>query len=112
MNLGIAIRSVRRQLGITQYELADKCGVSQTSLSQIENGVKRPSNRTIQKICGELEVPEAVIYILALQDTDVPDSKKGVYDMLFPSIKNLALQIVGKDHKQFIERCEAMATAV
>lgn len=106
MNLGLAIRSVRRQLSITQYDLAEKCGVSQTSLSQIENGVKRPSNRTIKKICEVLDMPEAIIYILAIQDTDVPDSKKNVYEMLYPSIKNLALQIVGSEHKQFIERCE------
>ena len=109
MNLGVAIRSVRRQLGITQQELAEKSGISQTSLSQIENAVKRPSNKTIQSICNVLEVPEAVLYILAMQDTDVATNKKNVYDMLFPSIKNLALQIVGSENKQIIENCQAVA---
>lgn len=109
MNLGVAIRSVRRQLGITQQELAEKSGISQTSLSQIENAVKRPSNKTIQSICNVLEVPEAVLYILAMQDTDVPTNKKNVYDMLFPSIKNLALQIVGSENRQIIENCQAVA---
>lgn len=103
MNIGTAIRSIRRQLGITQYELADKCAISQTSLSQIENGVKRPSTRTIKKVCEVLEVPESVIYILGMQDTDVPDSRKDIYDLIFPSIKNLALQIVSNEHKHFIE---------
>ncbi len=106
MNLGIAIRSVRRQLGITQQELSEKSGISQTSLSQIENAVKRPSNKSIKSICNVLEVPEAVIYILAMQDSDVPPGKKNVYDMLFPSIKNLALQIVGSENKVIIERCQ------
>lgn len=109
MNLGIAIRSVRRQLGITQQELSEKSGISQTSLSQIENAVKRPSNKSIQSICNVLEVPEAVLYILAMQDTDVPQDKKRVYDMLFPSIKNLALQIVGNENRQIIENCQAIA---
>lgn len=109
MNLGIAIRSVRRQLGITQQELSEKSGISQTSLSQIENAVKRPSNKTIQKICGVLEIPEAVLYILAMQDTDVPSDKKRVYDMLFPSIKNLALQIIGQDNRRIVESCQALA---
>lgn len=112
MNLGYSIKSIRKQLGITQYDLADKSGISQTSLSQIENAVKRPSNKTIQSICGVLEIPEAVLYILAMQDSDVPHNKKNVYDMLFPSIKNLALQIVGNDNKMIIERCEAQAVAV
>ena len=109
MNLGVAIRSVRRQLSITQQELAEKSKISQTSLSQIENSVKRPSNKTIQSICAVLEVPEAVLYILAMQDTDVPSNKKNVYDMLFPSIKSLALQIVGDENKDIIENCQAVA---
>lgn len=109
MNLGVAIRSVRRQLGITQQDLAERSGISQTSLSQIENSVKRPSNKTIQSICLVLEVPEAVLYILAMQDTDVPSNKKSVYDMLFPSIKNLALQIVGNENREIIENCQAVA---
>ena len=109
MNLGIAIRSVRRQLNITQHELSERSGISQTSLSQIENAVKRPSNKTIKSICGVLDVPEAVLYILAMQDSDVPSSKKNVYDMLFPSIKNLALQIVGNENRMIIENCQAVA---
>ncbi|MCD6064476.1 MAG: family transcriptional regulator [Flavipsychrobacter sp.] len=103
MNIGIAIRSIRRQLGITQYELAEKCNISQTSLSQIENGIKRPSNRTIKKVCEVLEIPESVIYILGMQETDVPQSRKSVYDMLFPSIKSMALQIVSSEHRQLVE---------
>jgi len=102
MNIGYAIRSIRRQLGITQYELAEKCIISQTSLSQIENSVKRPSNRTIKKICEVLEIPESVIYILGMQETDVPDSRKDVYELIFPSIRNLALQIVSNEHKHFL----------
>jgi transcriptional regulator with XRE-family HTH domain len=103
MNIGYAIRSIRRQLGITQYDLAERCTISQTSLSQIENCVKRPSSRTIKKICDVLEVPESVIYILGLQETDVPDSRKDIYELIFPSIRNLALQIVSNEHKHFID---------
>jgi transcriptional regulator with XRE-family HTH domain len=103
MNIGYAIKSIRRQLDITQYDLAEKCGISQTSLSQIENCIKRPSNRTIKKICEVLEIPESVIYIIGMQDTDVPSSRKDVYDMIFPSIRNLALQIVSNEHKHFID---------
>lgn len=109
MNIGIAIRSIRRQLDITQYELADRCNISQTSLSQIENGVKRPSTRTIKKVCEVLDVPESIIYILGMQDTDVPNSRKDVYEMLFPSIKNLALQIVSDEHKHLVEHAENAA---
>ncbi len=103
MNVGIAIRSIRRKIGITQYELAERCNISQTSLSQIENGIKRPSDRTIKKVCQVLDIPESVIYILGMQETDVPTSRKNVYDMLFPSIRSMALQIVGSEHKDYVE---------
>jgi transcriptional regulator with XRE-family HTH domain len=98
MNIGLAIKSIRKKLAITQYELAEKCDLSQTSLSQIETGVKRPSQRTIEKVCTVLDIPESIIYIVAMQDTDVPVSKKGVYDLVYPSIKSLALQMVSPEH--------------
>ena len=47
MNIGLAIKSIRKKLSITQYELAEKCDLSQTSLSQIETGVKRPDSQHI-----------------------------------------------------------------
>jgi transcriptional regulator with XRE-family HTH domain len=102
MNIGLAIKSIRKKLNITQYELAEKCELSQTSLSQIETGVKRPSQRTISKVCNVLDIPESILYIVAMQDTDVPASKKGVYDLVYPSIKSLALQMVMPEHMELV----------
>ena len=39
-----------------------------------------------------------------MQETDVPDSRKSVYDMLFPSIRSMALQIVSSEHRQLVEK--------
>ncbi|MEI8280118.1 MAG: helix-turn-helix transcriptional regulator [Bacteroidota bacterium] len=103
MNVGIAIKQVRKQLGLTQQELAVKCNISQTSLSQIENGNKRPSAKTTKKICTALDIPESVIYILGMQDTDVPESKQNMYKLLFPSIRSLALEIVGTEHSALLQ---------
>ena len=102
MNIGLAIKSIRKKLSITQYELAEKCELSQTSLSQIETGVKRPSQRTITKVCHVLDIPESILYIVAMQDTDVPPSKRGVYDLVYPSIKSLALQMVSPEHLELV----------
>ena len=102
MNIGSAIKSIRKKLAITQYELAEKCELSQTSLSQIETGVKRPSQRTIAKICSVLDIPESIIYIVAMQEADVPPSKKGIYELVYPSIKSLALQMVSSEHMQLV----------
>ncbi|MBX2905453.1 MAG: helix-turn-helix transcriptional regulator [Taibaiella sp.] len=102
MNIGSAIKSIRKKLAITQYELAEKCDLSQTSLSQIETGIKRPSQRTITKVCTVLDIPESIIYIVAMQETDVPASKRGVYELVYPSIKSLALQMVSSEHLELV----------
>ena len=98
MNIGLAIKSIRKKLSITQYELADRCQLSQTSLSQIETGIKRPSQKTLSKVCTVLDIPESIIYIVAMQEADVPPSKKNIYDLVYPSIKSLALQMVSAEH--------------
>jgi transcriptional regulator with XRE-family HTH domain len=94
MNVGTAIKSIRKKLSVTQNELAEQCGLTQTSLSQIETGVKRPSHRTISKICRSLDIPESIVYILAMQEADIPPAKKEIYGLIYPSMKSLALQII------------------
>lgn len=101
MNIGIAIKSIRIELGFTQHDLAKRCAITQTSLSQIENGIKNPSYRTIKKVCEVLEIPPSVLYIMGMQETDVPGSQKDMYELLFPAIKSLALHIVGSEYKKF-----------
>ncbi len=104
MNIGSAIKAIRKQAGITQVELSAQTGLTQASLSQIESGLKRPSDRNFKKICKALDVPESIVYILAMEESEVPASKKKIYQMLFPSIKNLAMEIVGQEHKKFIKQ--------
>jgi len=103
MNLGNAIMSVRKQMGMKQCELAEACGISQTSLSQIETGLKRPSLRTQKKICEVFEIPDSVLYILGMQDTDIPENKKEVYGLIFPSIRTLVLQLVTTKDNKMVE---------
>lgn len=43
---------------ITQQEIADKLGLSQNFIWQIENGDRTPSDRTISDICREFSVNE------------------------------------------------------
>lgn len=95
MNEGTAIKLIRKRLNIKQADLAKGIGLSQTSLSQIEQNLKRPSTRTLQKICKELDIPESLIYILGMERDDVSEARRDTYDMLFPSIANIALEIAG-----------------
>lgn len=103
MKLGTAIRTVRKQLGISQTELADRTGISQTSLSKIEKDV-RPTDANVKKICKALGVPELVLYVLASESSDIPADKQPQFQMLQSVVKNLALEIVGHDNKKFLNQ--------
>jgi len=54
---GIAIREIRKALGISQVALAAAAGVDKSAMSRIENGTQQPRPETLLKICGRLAVP-------------------------------------------------------
>lgn len=89
MNLGIAIKSYRQEKGIKQNTLAEKSGISQTYLSQIENNVKEPNISTLKVICDNLQIPLPVLFFLSLDVDDVKPEKRNAYNHLAPSIKSM-----------------------
>lgn len=95
MNIGKAIRDIRKRQGITQDGLADAAGISRTSLSQIENGV-RPGEDTLKRLCAALNVAESLVYIYSFEKEDVPESKRALYDQLFPVIQDMIQRVAGE----------------
>ena len=57
MSLGDKVRFARERLGLTTQMLAEKAGVSQPYISEIENGNKNPSAKTIMRLAAVLNVP-------------------------------------------------------
>ena len=76
MNIGGTIKDLRIKKGFNQQEFAVKCKISATSLSQIENGIKRPNPNTLKNICKALGVSESIIYLMSADVNDVPKNKK------------------------------------
>ena len=103
MKIGSAIKSIRKKLGITQSDLAVKCSLSQTSLSLIEGNQKRPSRNTVTKICEVMDIPEFVIYVVALGESEVPASKVESFKIFYPIIMKLTLQMLDEEHVKLIE---------
>ena len=103
MNVGAGIKWVRKSLSITQHELAAKARITQATLSQIESGSRNPGPTVIKKIAAVLDIPEPILYLISIRDADVPESKKQVFKMIFPIIKDLALQIVDSDLREKIK---------
>lgn len=93
MEIGNTIKELRKKKKLSQTELARLCGISQTSLSQIETDVSRPSRKTLEHICQVLEIPEQLIYLLSLEKEDIPDDKKDLYPKLFPVVKDMMLSL-------------------
>ena len=98
MNIGAAIKKIRLEKEISQGDLSKTCEISQTSFSQIENGIKRPSANTLNKICKALDVPETIIYLYALEESDIPKSKKEVFKVIFPAVEEMIKKLIVEDN--------------
>lgn len=51
-----AIKVYRTRAGLTQAQLADRCGIAQAEISRYEHGVHAPSAATLQKLGNALGV--------------------------------------------------------
>lgn len=61
-NFGIRLRTLRRQAGLTQEQLAEAAGISVDFLSMVERGVNAPSFDNLEKISKALGVKVQVLF--------------------------------------------------
>ena len=61
------LRSMRNMLHLTQASLAERIGITQPYLAELERGDKHPSIDVLQKLCGELNC--SADYLLGLSDS-------------------------------------------
>lgn len=54
--LGDAVRRKRSSLGLSQEDLADRCGFDRTYISMIERGTRNPSFLNLLRLARGLEV--------------------------------------------------------
>jgi len=64
-DIGEFIRDLRRNARISLRELADRAGVSNPYLSQIERGLRKPSAEVLAQIAGALRVSTPLMYLRA-----------------------------------------------
>ena len=87
MELGKAIREVRREKGVSQKDLAVACGVSANAMVSIEKGRSFPTKKTILAICQALNVSNAYLLLYSLEETDIPVEKRPLWQV-FTLLKN------------------------
>ena len=53
--IAVQIIELREEHGLTQAELAERCGIDQGDISRIERGSTSPTARTLQRIAEALD---------------------------------------------------------
>jgi transcriptional regulator with XRE-family HTH domain len=64
-DIGEFIRDLRHNARISLRELADRAGVSNPYLSQIERGLRKPSAEVLSQIAGALRISTPLMYLRA-----------------------------------------------
>jgi CheY-like chemotaxis protein len=60
--LGVAIKTERCVLGISQEELAERAGLHRTYVSDVERGARNPSIASIEKLAQALQLSVATLF--------------------------------------------------
>jgi transcriptional regulator with XRE-family HTH domain len=89
MNLGLAIKNIRKQKGFKQNSFAELCNITQSYLSQIESNAKDANLSTLKIISNKLGIPLPVLFFLSMDNNDVPIHKQHAFMLVAPSIKSL-----------------------
>lgn len=92
MEIGNAIKQLRKSKGIQQAQLAELIGISKNAMCQIEIGETFPSKNTVSLICSKLKVPQSYLLFLSLTAEDIPEDKRQTFIYLSDAIKDLILK--------------------
>lgn len=72
--IGIRIAQRRKGIRMKQHTLAEKTGLSNNHISNIENGYSIPSMETFEKICNALSVTPDYLLLGNLKSNNVPQN--------------------------------------
>ena len=105
-DIGTFIRTQREAAQVSVRQLAEKAGVSNPYLSQIERGLRKPSADVLQQIAKALRVSAEVLYVRAgILETVPYDGRPGDEDAIakVPVDGGAASRIVhGEGHGEWI----------
>jgi len=71
-SFGVAVRARRKQLGISQEELAERSDLHRTYVSDVERGSRNVSLENIARLALALELPIAELFSLAESSSEYP----------------------------------------
>jgi transcriptional regulator with XRE-family HTH domain len=89
MDIGAAIKALRKTRNLTQKALAARLGMSANAINQIEKNGTTPHKTTLDAICKELNYPISYLLFFSIEDTDVPLEKRTMFQYMNKAIKEL-----------------------
>lgn len=92
MNIGQAIKILRRKRNMTQGDLASRIGMSVNAVSSWELGKSNPPKDSIKLICDAFHVPVSYLMLSTVEEKDFPENKRLLYRVLLESLKNELLE--------------------
>lgn len=92
MDIGTAIRSLRKDLGLKQAEIAKCSHISVTALYNIENGLSFPSKETIDRISQALGVPVAYLLFYSITEADLPEAKREFFRLAVHPLRQFLVE--------------------
>lgn len=91
MDIGTAVKTIRKEKGISQKQLAEDIGISVNALCQIEINASFPQKNTIQKICNALGIPVSYLLFFSISEDDIPDEKKAIFKSINSAVKAILI---------------------
>lgn len=71
MNVGLALRAIRKKKGLMEKEVYLSAGVSQGNLYSIENS-PQPRFPTLERICQVMGVPVSAALLYTVKESEIP----------------------------------------
>ena len=87
MNIGQAVKDIRKSRGIKAKDLAGMSGITPTALSNIEKGISFPTKQTIVNLCQSMGISVAALMVHSVTEDDVPEEKREAFRVLMGPIK-------------------------
>lgn len=76
MTVGVNIKRIRKERGITQKQLGELCGIAEPNIRKYENGKQNPKLETVEKIATALGVTAFELMGMEYFDLKNPDAAK------------------------------------
>lgn len=91
-NIGINIKKIRKNKGMTQSEFASAAGISRSYLGDLENNRKNPSANTLRKLSDKFDVP-----ISSLVDSEFVEKAYEIFRDVEKEVKSNYPLLTSKD---------------